>query len=110
MPAVVKRSKRYKKSAEKIVIEPQAVDKAIDIVKSFDAPNFDQSVELIFSLGIDPKQADQTIRSSISLPHGIGKSKRVGAFCGENLVAAATGAGAVRARGQELVADIEKTG
>lgn len=110
MPAVVKRSKRYKKSAEKVVEAPQAIDKAIDIVKTFDAPKFDQSVELIFALGIDPKQADQTIRSSVSLPHGIGKSKRVIAFCGENLIPAATAAGAIRAGGQELVAEIEKSG
>ena len=48
------------------------------------------------------------IRSSLSLPHGVGKSKRVVAFCNENLVAAATAAGAVRAGGQELVQAIEK--
>ena len=108
MPAVVKRSKRYKKSFEKFVEAPQAVDKAIDIVKTFDAPKFDQSVELIFALGIDPKQADQTIRSSVSLPHGIGKSKRVVAFCPEHLKIAALNAGAVKAGGQELVAEIEK--
>src|SRR3954471_6074389 len=110
MPAVVKRSKRYKKSFEKFVEAPQAIEKAIDIVKTFDAPKFDQSVELIFSLGIDPKQADQTIRSSVSLPHGIGKSKRVVAFCGENLIPAATAAGAIKAGGQDLVQEIEKTG
>jgi len=64
---------------------------------------------VIFSLGIDPKQADQMIRSSISLPHGVGKSKKVIAFCPEHLVEQAKAAGAVRAGGQDLVADIEKT-
>ena len=112
MPAIVRRSKRFKKAEEKAqkFLAPQTVDTAIDAVKSFDAPKFDQSVELIFSLGIDPKQADQTIRSSISLPHGIGKAKRVVAFCGENLIPAATAAGAIRAGGQDLVQEIEKTG
>ena len=102
------RSKRYRESAKKAVEAPQQIDQAIDVLKSFKPTKFDQSVELIFSLGIDPKQADQMIRGSVSLPHGIGKSKRVIAFCPEHLVSAATEAGAIRAGGQELVAAIEK--
>jgi len=86
-----------------------AVDQAVTAVKAFPPTKFDQSVELIFSLGIDPKQADQMIRSSLSLPHGVGKSKRVVAFCPEHLLQAAKDAGAVRAGGQDLVQDIEKT-
>src|SRR4051794_26599565 len=108
MPLIIKRSKRYKKAAEKAVTAPVAVDQAIDAVKAFPPTKFDQSVELIFSLGIDPKQADQMIRGSLSLPHGVGKTKRVVAFCGENLIPAALAAGAVRAGGQDLVAAIEK--
>jgi len=108
MPTVVKRSKRYKKAAEKQVHEVLAVDPAIDVLKGFAPTKFDQSVELIFSLGIDAKQADQMIRGSLSLPHGIGKAKRVVAFCPEHLAGQATEAGAVRAGGQELVAAIEK--
>ncbi len=103
-----KRSKRYEKAAKKAIAESVPVDKAIDVLKSFDAPKFDQTVELIFSLGIDPKQADQMIRGSLSLPHGVGKTKRVVAFCPDHLAAGALAAGAVRAGGQELVAAIEK--
>src|SRR3954470_17750004 len=111
MPVVLKRSKRNKASAEKAekVTTPQQVEAAIDIVKSFNATKFDQSVELIFNLGIDPKQADQAIRSSISLPHGIGKAKRVIAFCQDNFIEPAKAAGAVKAGGQSLVEEIEKT-
>src|SRR5438034_7429657 len=108
MPAVVQRSKRYKKAAEKAVHQPVAIDQAIDVVKQFSPTKFDQSVELIFSLGIDAKQADQMIRGSLSLPHGIGKSKRVVAFCPEHLVTSALNAGAIKAGGQALVAEIEK--
>lgn len=103
-----KRSKRYKESAKNAITEAVGIDKAIDVVKSFKPTKFDQSVELIFSLGIDPKQADQMIRGSLSLPHGIGKSKRVVAFCPEHLAPQATEAGAIRAGGQELVQAIEK--
>jgi large subunit ribosomal protein L1 len=102
------RSKRYKEAATKAVEGPQAVDKAVEVVKSFKPTKFDQSVELIFSLGIDPKHADQMIRGSLSLPHGIGKAKRVIAFCPEHLTTAALNAGAVQAGGQELVTKIEK--
>jgi large subunit ribosomal protein L1 len=109
MPQVVElRSKRYKEAAKKAVEQPQPLDQAIDVLKGFAPTKFDQSVELIFSLGIDPKQADQMIRGSLSLPHGIGKSKRVIAFCPEHLMTSALNAGAVRAGGQELVAAIEK--
>jgi large subunit ribosomal protein L1 len=109
MPQVVElRSKRYKEAAKKTVEQPQPLDQAVDVLKGFAPTKFDQSVELIFSLGIDPKQADQMIRGSLSLPHGIGKSKRVIAFCPEHLVTSALNAGAVRAGGQELVAAIEK--
>ncbi len=102
------RSKRYKEAATKAVADPQSIDQAIDVVKSFKPTKFDQSVELIFSLGIDPKQADQMIRGSLSLPHGIGKAKRVIAFCPDHLTTSALNAGAVQAGGQELVAKIEK--
>jgi len=108
MPAVVRRSKRYKKSAEKAVHQPVPIDQAVDVVKQFAPTKFDQSVELIFSLGIDAKQADQMIRGSLSLPHGIGKAKRVVAFCPDHLVTAALNAGAVKAGGQDLVQQIEK--
>src|SRR5437660_2809785 len=108
MPVTIQRSKRYKEAAKKAVLNPLPIDQAIDAVKAFPPTKFDQSVELIFSLGIDAKQADQMIRGSLSLPHGVGKTKRVVAFCGENLVAGALAAGAIRAGGQELVAAIEK--
>jgi large subunit ribosomal protein L1 len=108
MAVVVARSKRYKEAAKSAVTEAVPLDRAVDVVKTFKPTKFDQSVELIFSLGIDPKQADQMIRGSLSLPHGIGKSKRVVAFCPEHLVTSALNAGAIRAGGQELVAAIEK--
>lgn len=110
MPTVVvTRSKRYKKAAEKARENAVAIGEGIDILKSFAPTKFDQSVELIFSLGIDAKQADQTIRSSVSLPHGVGKSKRVICFCPDHLVEQAKAAGAIKAGGQALVEEVEKT-
>jgi len=109
MPQVVeRRSKRYKKASEKAVHQPVSVEQAVEAVKAFPATKFDQSVELIFSLGIDAKQADQMIRGSLSLPHGVGKTKRVIAFVPDHLVSVAKDAGAIEAGGQDLVTKIEK--
>jgi large subunit ribosomal protein L1 len=110
MAVVIKRSKRYKQAAEgyKNAHAALPVDQAVDQVKQFPPTKFDQSVELIFSLGIDAKQADQIVRGSVSLPHGIGKSKRVIAIVPDHLVSVAKEAGAVEAGGQELVTRIEK--
>jgi large subunit ribosomal protein L1 len=110
MPTVViRRSKRYKKAAEKATESTMAIPEGIDRLKTFAPTKFDQSVELIFSLGIDAKQADQAIRSSVSLPHGIGKAKRVICFCPDHLVDQAKAAGAIKAGGQALVEEVEKT-
>src|SRR6266581_9257544 len=102
------RSKRYKEDVKKRPEKPLPIDQAVDIVKSFKATKFDQSVELIVNLGIDPKQADQMIRGSLSLPHGVGKTKRVVCFCPDHLVEPAKQAGAIKAGGQALVQEIEK--
>ncbi len=85
MPVIVTRSKRYKEAAKKAVVDLLPIDKGVEVLKSFAPTKFDQTVELIFSLGIDAKQADQMIRGSLSLPHGVGKTKRVVAFCPEHL-------------------------
>jgi large subunit ribosomal protein L1 len=65
--------------------------------------SFDQTVELVMHLGIDPKQADQMIRGSLSLPKGIGKTKRVIAFCPDDMAAAAKETGATEAGADELI-------
>ncbi len=108
MPKGIFRSKRYKEAAKKGTEKVLPIDQAVEIVKSFNATKFDQSVELIFSLGIDPKQADQMIRGSLSLPHGIGKSKRVVCFCPDHMIEKALASGAIKAGGQTLVQEIEK--
>src|SRR5205814_10688044 len=108
MPQVIERSKRYKKAAEKAITTPVDIDKAVEAVKSFPPTKFDQSVELIFSLGIDAKQADQMIRGSLSLPHGIGKATRVVALCAEQLAGGATAACAARAGGHEMLSALDK--
>jgi len=100
------KSKRYKKESEQLRQESLSLTEAVEKVKSFNSVKFDQSIECVLHLGIDPKQADQLVRGSISLPHGIGKQKKVIAFCEESDVEAAQSAGAVEAGCDELVQKI----
>jgi large subunit ribosomal protein L1 len=97
------RSKRYKQESEQLNKETISLTQAVEKVKSFKSVKFDQSVECVLNLGIDPKQADQLVRGSISLPNGIGKQKKVIAFCEDSDVEAAQNAGAVEAGCDELV-------
>jgi len=97
------RSKRYKKELSKLSEESVSLAEAVKQVKSFDSVKFDQSVECVLNLGIDPKQADQLVRGSISLPYGIGRQKRVVAFCEDSDVEAAKQSGAIEAGCDELI-------
>ena len=100
---MITRSKRYKSAASKNSKATLSLCEAVKKLKSFDAPKFDQSVEVCLHLGIDPRQADQLVRGAITLPNGIGKSKRVIAFCEDSEVEAALAAGAIEAGCDELV-------
>ena len=99
----MKRSKRFKKLAESLPAEPVELSKGVEILKHFDGTKFDQAVEVHMRLGIDPKQADQLVRGSLVLPHGIGKSQRVIVFARGDAADAAQAAGA-DAVGQEELA------
>lgn len=102
-----KPSKRQRANAELQPKEALAPAEACSAVKKFKGTKFDQTVNVVMYLGIDPAQADQAIRGSVSLPRGIGVSKRVIAFCREDLTKAARDAGAVEAGADDLVAKIE---
>jgi len=95
--------KRYKKESEQAGEKAVSLAEAVEKIKSFNTVKFDQSVECVLHLGIDTKRSDQLIRGSISLPHGIGKKKKVIAFCEDADVEAAKNAGAIEAGCDELV-------
>ena len=98
------RGKKYRKVAESY--DRKAVfglDDAINILKKSEV-KFDQSVEVHFNLGVDPKHSDQVVRGTVVLPHGTGRKVRVLVFCKENNVQPAIDAGAGFAGGGEQVA------
>ncbi len=103
------RSKRYEKAAGAVADKAKTqvtVDEAVQLLKQMvtAAPTkFDQSIEIVLHLGIDPKQADQMIRGSVSLPSGIGKSRKVIAFAEGEQAEKAKAAGAIEVGGDELI-------
>jgi large subunit ribosomal protein L1 len=105
-----KRSKRYRALAEKVAAPlPQTVEKAVALLKQCANTKFDQTVVIAVRLGIDPKQAEQTVRGSLVLPHGIGRSQRVIVFAKGEAADAAKQAGADEV-GQEDMAQRIKDG
>ncbi len=106
MPARI--TKRAKANAALKPNDALSVSEAVSALKKFKGPKFDQTVNVCMHLGIDTAQADQALRGALSLPKGIGKTKRVVAFCQSDVAPKALAAGAIKAGAEELVAEIEK--
>jgi large subunit ribosomal protein L1 len=103
-----KQSKRMKAMAAKVPGKtPLPVAQAVVLLKTFNNTKFDQTVGIAIRLGVDPKQADQIVRGSIVLPHGIGKTLRVIVFAKGDKVDDARAAGADEVGGTELAEKIK---
>ena len=83
------------------------IEEGMVLLKQLSTTRFDQTVELVLKLGIDPKRADQMVRGTVSLPHGTGKKLRLLAFCLPEQVEAAKAAGADYAGGKDLADKIK---
>ncbi|MEE8190220.1 MAG: 50S ribosomal protein L1 [Candidatus Scalindua sediminis] len=102
------RSKRYTESKEKLLKSKEyELKEAISVLKTFDKTKFDETVEIVMKLGIDPKRSDQLVRGSFSLPKGIGKELRVIVFASGEKVKLAKKAGAIEVDGDDLIKKIE---
>ena len=74
-------SKRYRNALKMVdASKGYTLDEAIEVLKKFPATKFDQTVEVAFKLGVDPRQSDQMVRGTVPLPHGSGKNVRVLVF------------------------------
>lgn len=102
------RGKKYKKIAEAIDrAKAYGLKEAIEILKKSEL-KFDQTVEVHFNLGVDPKHSDQVVRGTVVLPHGTGRQVRVLVFCKDNNLEVAKAAGADYAGGADLVQKIQE--
>src|SRR6476659_8578929 len=84
-----------------------APDEAMGVVKSLANRNFDETVEVAYKLGVDPRKAEQMLRGTVSLPEGTGKSVRVAVFAQGDAARAAEEAGADVVGAEDLVARVE---
>ncbi len=103
---MAKKSKRYRADIEKQPKAPLPLGDAVTVLKKFNSTKFDQTVEVHMRLGVDPNQADQIVRGSIVLPHGIGKTQRVVVFAKGDAAIAAQQAGADEVGGDDLAKKI----
>src|SRR5712691_11002722 len=103
-----KHGKKYKAAAEKI--EPgrkHTLDEAVAKLKEIAFAKFDETVELTVWLGVDPRKADQLVRGTIVLPHGLGKSKKVLVIAQGEKIKEAEEAGADFVGGEDMVNKIK---
>ncbi len=102
------RGKRYVDS-DKTVEESKEYElkEAVSVLKTFNKTKFDETVDIVMKLGVDPKHSDQIVRGSFSLPKGIGKEVRVVVFASGDKIELAQKAGAVEAGGDDLLKKVE---
>ena len=106
-----KHGKRYRDMVKTYNIQKEyPLAEAVDMVKKFATAKFDETIELHYRLGIDPRQADQQIRTTLMLPHGLGKTVRVLVFAEGEDARVATDAGADIIADDEVVNRIQKEG
>jgi large subunit ribosomal protein L1 len=105
---MAKKGKRYREAASKVDKSKfYSVDEAIALAKEIHPAKFDETVELHIKTGLDPRHAEQQIRGSTVLPHGLGKVMRVLVFTEGEAVAAAREAGADYVGSDDLIKQIE---
>jgi large subunit ribosomal protein L1 len=101
--------KKYQKAKEEIGEARQfSIEEAVGLVKKVKYANFDETVEVAMRLGVNPKHADQMVRGTVVLPHGLGKSRRVLVIASGEKVKEAEEAGADLVGGEEYVEKIQK--
>ena len=104
----MKHGKKYREASSRYDREHRyAASEALELVKTLSQAKFDETVEVVYSLGIDARKADQLVRGTVSLPNGTGKDVKVAVFCPPDKEAEATEAGADIVGGKELVEAIQ---
>jgi large subunit ribosomal protein L1 len=102
-------SKRYDAAAKKLEPEKQyLLEEAVRLLKEMPSAKFDESVDISFRLGVDPKHADQMVRGAVVLPHGIGKTVRVAVFAKGEKEREAREAGADTVGAEDLVQKVQE--
>jgi large subunit ribosomal protein L1 len=102
-----KHGKKFRQAVAKVDRAPRSVGEAVKLAKDLAFAKFDETLEVAMRLGVDPKHADQMVRGTVVLPHGIGRAVRVLVFASGEKIKEAEEAGADHAGGEELAKKIE---
>jgi large subunit ribosomal protein L1 len=103
-----KPGKNMEKARAQIEARPYELQDAVPLLKKIKFAKFDETVDLTLRLGVDPKHADQMVRGTVVLPHGLGKTKRVAVIASGEKLRDAEAAGADFVGGEDLVEKIQK--
>src|SRR5512140_667749 len=103
-----KAGKNIEKARKAIEQRPYVLSDAVPLLQKVKYAKFDETVEVTLRLGVDPKHADQMVRGTVVLPHGLGKSKRVLVIASGDKVREAEQAGADIVGGEDMVEKIQK--
>jgi large subunit ribosomal protein L1 len=101
-------SKNVAKARAAVEPRPYALQEAVPLLQKVKFAKFDETVDLTMRLGVDPKHADQMVRGTVVLPHGLGKTKRVAVITSGDRLKEAEAAGAEFVGGEDLVEKIQK--
>ena len=99
--------KKFAAAKAAVAPRPHTIEEAVPLMQKVKYAKFDETVELALRLGVDPKHADQMVRGTVVLPHGLGKSKKVLAIAGPEKQKEAQQAGADHVGGEEMVDKIQ---
>ena len=102
-----KPGKKFAAARKQVPERPFTLEDAVPLMQKVKFAKFDETVEVALRLGVDPKHADQMVRGTVVLPHGLGKTKRVLAIAGGDKQKEALEAGADVVGGEELVEKIQ---
>ncbi len=103
-----KAGKKVENARKQIEARPYTLAEGAELLKKVHYVKFDETVELVVNLGVDPKHSDQVVRGTVVLPHGLGKSKRVLVLAGGDKVREAEEAGADYVGGDDMVQKIQE--
>ena len=103
---MARHGKKFTAAASQVETREYALEEAIPLIQKLKYAGFDETVEMAMRLGVDPKHADQMVRGTVILPHGLGKTKRVLAIAGTEKQKEAQEAGADFVGGDEVVEKI----
>src|SRR6202051_1784963 len=100
--------KNIDRARKLIEARPYQLEEADELLRKAHFVKFDETVDLVLNLGVDPKQSDQMVRGTVVLPHGLGKSKRVLVIASGEKVREAEEAGADFVGGEDMVQKIQE--